>query len=239
MKIIKTLALSLLLAQTLYASPVLQLDISGGSYDGVGENIVNNSNQFNLIALLNNATLANGDYFISMALTPIINAEDPSLGSIIFGSKTIDLTKDLQFGTPPVELYTGNPDRDLATHNIYPSLFTEFAFTFSPTQRTTEYNSADYPGSLSISSAGSMLYQTFAVDVSNLNPNYSVHFDLYDKTLVTQGNKSSGDLDASPFAPFSHDAQASVQVPVNVPEPSIAPLLLFGLAGLPLLRRKK
>ena len=68
-----------------------------------------------------------------------------------------------------------------------------------------------------------MYWMAFSLDLSGLAPGYSLHFDLYDEIV-----RSNGDIDRSDFAPFSHDAQGSRQIP----EASSLLVLGAGLVGL-------
>ena len=227
MNITKTIVAGLLAVSSVFALPTLQLDISGGMYDGSTETVVNTSNQFDLVALLNSSDYS-GTYYISMAVTPQISIST-DIGSFMFGTETYTIS-DMQYGTPPVDLADVG---DLPSHSIFPTYFYEYAFSFSGS-KALAYNVQDNPGSLVEDSDGTLYFESFFVDISGLNPNYGVHFDLYNEEFK-KNNSSLG------FAPFSHDAEASY-VTENVPEP--ATLSLFGmgllaLSGMGLIRRRK
>lgn len=238
MNITKTILAGLLAVSCVFATNMLQLDISDGVYDNNNENIVNTSNTFDLIALLNSNN-PSGNYYISMALTPndgLTKESELDLGYVIFDGNQIDVTKDMVYGVPPVELNLDFDAKDLAKHEVFPTFFKEFKFQFNSGNKANDYNTQDDPGSLTINNlTGSLFYKTFAVDVSMLDPKYGVHFDLYNEVV------KSGDVDVSKFAPFSHDAEASV-VAENVPEPAMFSLLgmgLLALSGMGLIRRRK
>ena len=234
------------------AFPALQLDILGGYYDPVTETIISTGPNFTLVALLtprNNSTpaqlaaLLNDTYYISAAINPPV-AVPSTLGSFTFDTANYDVTNDLTYGTPPIEVYTaGDPDTgDLQRHSIFPTYFGEFAFQFTAAQRTDRYNSQDDPGGLSPTSNTNVdqisYYQTFNVTTSLTEAGNAMHFDLYN-TFVRNCARSGGcawDEDIALFAPFSHDAQSS-----SVPEPQTLMVLSTGLllAGRLLARRRQ
>jgi len=227
MNITKTILAGLFAVGSVFALPTLQLDISGGTYDTPSESVINSSNQFDLIALLNSSDYT-GNYYISMAVTPKISAST-DIGSFVFGTETIDISK-MQYGTPPIALADLG---DLQSHGIFSTYFYEYTFTFSG-DKALAYNVENDPDGLVSDPSGTLSYKKFAVDLTGLNSNYGIHFDLYNEDV--KKNKSS-----LGFAPFSHDAEAS-HITQNVPEP--ATLSLFGmgllaLSGMGLIRRRK
>lgn len=218
------------------AYPLLQLDVADGVYDLETETIVGTSDPFTLYAILTpypnatasqiNALLAR-TYYISVALTPQTAQPGGSLGSFIFNGTTVNVTSDMYYGVPPVEANLSFDANDLSRHGIFPTYFSEFAFTFDPSHTARPYNTADNPGGLS--SGSGAYYAAFNVDSRLLATGYNLHFDLYD-TVVRRG----GDIDRDDFAPFSHDAECCVKVP----EPTTGLLLGSGLLAFGLLRRK-
>jgi hypothetical protein len=217
---------TLLGASSAYAIPKLQLDIEGGSYDPVTETIIAGGSSFTLYALLTpgrnddvSALLAD-TYYVSAAVTPEINT-NMSLGSFTFAGNSVNVTNDMIYGTPPL---SGTDPNDLSGHGIFETYFKEFGFQFQASQQTSPYDAQNTPGGTTgggfDSSKTGAYYFAFTVNTSGLNAPYLIHFDLYN-TIV----KTSGDIDAGIFAPFSHDAQSTPGTPV--PEP--ATMLLFGV----------
>ncbi len=240
------LAALVALPRTVAAVPLLQLDIAGGYYDPTTQTIMSNGPVFTLAAVLTpqqGATqtqidaLLSDTYYVSAALTPQYGPETGTLGSFSFAGATNNATQDMYYGTPPIDTLGLNKDPgDLQPHGIYPTYFNEFAFQFSPLNKTVEYNTADNPGGLTPDPTGTSYYASFAVDTRLLDPNYFIHFDLYD-TLVHNCSKNNTspacvDIDVNHFAPFSHDAQSSPPVP----EPA-SMLLIGGGIGAGILRR--
>lgn len=226
MNVTKTILAGLVAVSSVFALPTLQLDISGGVYNGSTETVVNTSNQFDLIALLNSSDYT-GTYYISMAVTPTISMS-ADIGSFDFNGTPVSIA-DMHYGTPPVALAEVG---ELPTHGIFPTYFYEYAFSFSG-DRALPYNVENNPGSLMVDPAGTLYYQAFTVDVSALNPNYGIHFDLYNEEFKNKKSKLG-------FAPFSHDAEASLVIK-DVPEPvtlSLFGMGLLALSGMGLFRRR-
>jgi hypothetical protein len=184
------------------ADPTLQLDITPGYYVGKPEEtIFSRGNIFTLYAyLIPDSKAPLGDtYYISAALVPQSQAHG-GLGSFSFAGTTVDVT-DMTYGTPPIP-----------SHGVFNTLFSEFSFKFAQDNRSLAYNTADFPGlGPTPSSAGTMYYRAFDVDVSGLASGQTLHFDLYSR--LDHGRQ---------FAPFSHDAAAQSAVP----EPGTLGLLL-------------
>ena len=163
-----------------YATPTLQLNIGGGTYNSATQTVVaptnTASNIFKLYAYLiedrNSNDLVSDTYYISLALSPQVSSPmNPA--AFVFSGQTLNVSSDMTYGTPP-----------LSSHGVFPTYFTEWAFTFNPSLKTQEFNTQDNPGlnpTLRPYVDRPMFYQEFAVDVSNLDPNYTVHFDLYSK----------------------------------------------------------
>jgi hypothetical protein len=222
--------------ESVKALPTLQLDIQNGVYDSASQTIVNTSNPFNLWALLDTTKLNSSSpttYYISAAITPKVG---PTVAPGQFGSFAINGTtytdgvgNHMVYGTPPVsELYP-----DLPGHAIYPTYYAEILFSFDPTHKALAYDTALNPGGLITSSSGTLLYNTFNIDVSGLGAGYELHLDLYDEWVKT-GKKTSYQDD---FAPFSHDAEGH---PINSVPDGGSTLALMGLAfvAIGLIRRK-
>ena len=219
------------------AVPALQLDIAGGFYDTTTQTILTSSNSFTLYALLdttNHRVSASDTYYISVALTPM-TATPGNLGSFTVNGTNVNVTSGMTYGVPPIEL-SGAADfdpGDLAPHEIYPTYFREFAFTFNPLNRAGIYNTATTPGGITANIGGAgLLYAAFTVDRSLLSSPYQLHFDLYNEVIHNRTNRQgvvlSTDIDINKFAPFSHDAGTTTR---GVPEPSAALLLGIGLVG--------
>jgi hypothetical protein len=220
-------------AQRVEAVPFLQLDMAGGVYDPVTETIVAPGGAFTVFAIL---TPKDGqivdftkDYFVSVALIPSFSSQPspaPSLGSFTWGSTTVNVTADMNYGVPPVEQIVslqGWDSGDLSKHGIFPTYFSEFKFNFSSASTAGVYNTQDDPGG---PPAGTGAYQVaFTGDSSLLTSGYSLHFDLYSEKFRSCGSGCT-DVDRDQFAPFSHDAETGIR---RVPEPGTALLALLGM----------
>lgn len=225
MNITKTFFVGLLAVSSVFAVPTLQLDIDGGVYNQLTETTMITSTNFELVALLNEDLgfdiTVKDSFYLSMAITPKID-QSLSLGIVLIDGDTINVTKDMTLGTPPLKL---SDYKDIGDHGIFETYYFEKMFLFADTNKAMSYDVQTDPGYFESDPSGDLFFNTFAIDISGLNPDYGVHFDLYTKT----------DGKNLEFAPFSHDAEA-------VPEP--ATLSLFGmgllvLSGMGLIHRRK
>jgi hypothetical protein len=260
-KFFAVITLLLLTASFAYAIPSLQLDIAGGTYDTNTQTIVSTTNPFTLYAYLipdNNTNgpnaLLTDTYYISAAITPQVGPVGQNLGSFTFNGVTINVTSDMIYGTPPVEsdpnvTQLSDPG-DLASHSIFPTYFVQFAFSFDANNKALAYDTQSTPGvGPTPDATGTMYYQAFAIDTSGLDPNYFVHFDLFNTlnnpitNRVCTGTGTSrscvdvvvgNDVDINSFAPFSHDAESG-----KVPEPGTLLIFGSGILGLGFFGRKK
>ena len=224
-------------APVVHAYPALQLDIAGGYYDGTTQTIMTNSNTFTLYALFDtnarpgSAPSLTSTFYISAALEPVTSTA-ANLGSFSVNGLNTNVTSDMTYGTPPIELFgeaTTDPG-DLAPHGQYPTFFREFAFTFNPLNTTGSYNTAETPGGITANLGGTgFVYAAFQVDMTGMNPNYALHFDLYNERVGHCVPGCPTDRDVNYWAPFSHDAGTTNTR--GVPEPSAALLLGIGLVG--------
>lgn len=215
-----------------HAIPALQLDIEGGTYDSGTQTIVSDGRFFTLYAFLNinRFNYLEDTYYLSAAVAPAVSEPGDSLGSFLINDTNVNVTSSMVYGVPPLETIIDNQGwdlGDLGTHNVYPTYFYEYAFTFDPNNQTNLYDTqfraiAGDPIDLTNNPAGGMYFASFTIDASLLDPAYVVHFDLYNAKL----RRSTEDKDITQFAYFTHDAESS-----KVPEPGTILLLGSGLVA--------
>ncbi|RXK55325.1 hypothetical protein ESB00_05350 [Oleiharenicola lentus] len=185
---------------TAYGIPTLQLDASNAAYDAATETTLASSPEFTLFALFNGLT-PSGTYYISAALTPA--TPSGNYGSFKFNGTTVNVTSDMSWGTPTL----------LPSHDIFPTYYKEFAFTFSTSDNSNRFTNYDvqsvvgeHTGPIQ-SNTGNSRFAAFSIDLSGLAPETGIHFDLYNYST-----KQNGELKIK-FAPFSHDAGGNNLVP--------------------------
>jgi hypothetical protein len=203
------------------ATPLLQLEISGGAYDPVSGTTTAKTNAFTLYAYLtpkNNTSPAqlqamlSETFYLSAALTPKLTTQtkQTELGSFTLNGTTVNATSDMVYGTPPAQQYLGG--------TTYDTYFKEFAFKFQSASTSTA-------GTSSSTGTNGMYFMAFTIDTSQLNPDYQVQFDLYNEA---QG-KGGGNLKINKFSAFSRNRSSEL---LPAPEPSSLFLLGTGTAAL-------
>lgn len=224
------------LPQDANAIPSLQLGIDGGYYDSATETVFSSGPSFALYAfLIPDADNLLGDtYYLSMAVTPSVSSAT-NLGSFTYNSNTVNVTADMNYGTPPVDTFFP----DIGRHDIYPTYYKEVGFTFSSGSQSAEFNTQDHP-SWGPQSGSGMYYKLFDIDASSLVSGYQIHFDLYNTNLkekCTGGPRGgcTSVADKTQFAPFSHDAQSAMAIP----EPETYAMLLAGLGLMGFIARRR
>ncbi len=224
---------------TAHAIPTLQLGIENGIYDTVTQTILAPGNPFNLFAYLipdTNNTLSD-TYRLSIALVPKTGPTHTNLGSFTIDNTTVvNVTADMTYGVPPIEtVATQSSDPgDLADHGIFDTFFYELSFSFNSADQSAPFNTADNPADDPSDHPGTgMYFHKFVINTALLNPDYVLHFDLYNAKICTddKGQCSvEGDVDVSEFAPFSHDAQSIPPLPPPPPQPAPEPGILWLMA---------
>ena len=227
------IALLVFASQTL-AVPALQLGIQDGVYvGGDDETTYATTNPFTLNAYLDPSKAdPNSWYKLSIALVPKTTG-GANLGTFTFtylsDPTTVKVTDEMYYGVPPYELFIASDGGDLGKHDIYETFFYEYSFKFSASQVTQKINTQDPTTPIS----GTLYLREFLFDISSLDSEYQLHFDLYNTKLGQK--KPTGDIDINLFAPFSHDAQSNGH---QVPEPGTLVMMGSGLLGLVVFRKK-
>jgi hypothetical protein len=245
-------------AATVQAVPTLQLTIIGGSYVGGDDDTTYASDPvFTLVALLDpegvgqdgSATLTD-TYYISAAVVPKKMPPGADYGSFTFAGTAVDVTADMDYGTPPLDAVYAGLYGDLSPHEIFETYFSEFEFQFSATDKVNEFNAEDYTPSsvaeltcvIDTSTDRCIYYKTFDLNLSALSELIGIHFDLYNTDVkdCDKGNYPDGCttlVSRADFAPFSHDAQGSststgiITSNGTAPEPGTLTLFGIGILG--------
>jgi hypothetical protein len=228
------------------AVPLLQMDVKNGVYvGGQDQTTYATSTTFTLYALYSGSTVPSGNFYISAAIQP---KQLQSVPPANFGNFTVNGSSSTvwNYGVPPVAVADDAPKvQDLGKHDIYPTYYKEFGFTFNPANQVKAYDTSLLPGANFVAGTG-MYYQAFVIDITGLLNIYSLHFDLYNETMKNIGSKTSPVTAATlgSFAPFSHDAQSPLGGgggggSTQVPDGGITVALLgFALAGIGIARRR-
>ncbi len=219
-----------------HALPALQLDIDGGTYDSDTQTIVSDGQFFTLYAFLNINKFndISDTFYLSAGVAPAVDEPGADLGSFSINGTNVNVTADMVYGVPPLEAIIENQDwdfGDLGEHEIYPTYFFEYAFTFDQANETNLYDTrlraiSGDPIDLTLNPDGGLYFAAFTIDARLLDPNYVVHFDLYNSKI----RSSTGDRDLSQFAYFTYDAESG-NGSSKVPEPGTILLLGSGLVG--------
>lgn len=217
----------LMWTQPAAAIPTLQLDASPGTYDGTSETTIAGGSSFTLYALLNGLTPDAGSTYYVLAGVEGKLSSPASLGSFDFGGTTVDVTSDMTQGTP----------FGISPHGIYPTYYSEFAFSWNSANKFDNYDVSGVTGNHTgptYDASGNALYMGFDVNASGLDPNTTLWFDLVE--VGTSTKKGVTTTNIVNFAPFSHSVQSGGH---TVPDGGTTALLLgAALTVMGLIRRK-
>ena len=198
----------LLLTTGASAVPFLQLDTVGGSYDPNHQDSVITGDSYTIRALqwdLNDGSFDNGIFYLAIALTQDDSGEpsgvpqvspSPDYGTISVNGTSFHVTADMDYGKPPTDIVDGKPDGNLGGHGIYDTYYLEYDFNFDDSNMI-----AAYDAETDSSASGNLYFVDFDIDVSLLDPQFSLHFDLYNLVDDLADNRQ-----VDQAAPFSHDA---------------------------------
>ena len=232
--------LATLLSGTAYALPALQLGPGAGdwTYNETTQTWETTDNPLTVVAYANAQMSAggNGDYAWDLFNTDqtvyLIVSAVPNQGN---DTDAFDVTVSndgsaltiltFGFGNPPV-----NDPNSLAGHSVFSTYYEVYAFDFDGSLGLIENTQPSGSGS------GQGYTESIMVQINSLIEGVEgVHFDLF----TVEGDGVWNPLDPEndkklvyAFAPFSHDAE-------YVPEPATAALLLLGLIGFRITRRRQ
>jgi hypothetical protein len=247
----------MLISANAHAIRTLQLDILGGTYDSLTQTVIGGETGtlFAYGCLSGNCDGAldlSQSYYISMAVLPNDGiGEDTDFGSFTFAGMTYDYTNTV-FGAPPLEsgvvtqLFEAG---DLAKHDVFNTAFGEHRFDFDSLvegvadNTRSSVDTQNDPGTDPLANIGNNLaYVGFNYDTTGLLDGYTLHFDLYSAELKIcvreNGGCTTGDVDITDFAAFSHDAGTTCCT-TDLPEPNSLGIALLGAVGMVFARARR
>jgi len=237
-------AVALLVSANAHAIKTLQLDILGGCRDPEKTTVIggDTGTVYAYGCLSGNCEQGGLDlaqeYYISAAVIPNDGLTDSTdFGSFTINGVTYDST-NTAYGTPPLEsgvmtqLFEAG---DLSKHDIYDTAFAEIGgFLFDPNVTRDSVNVENSPGTdPSLNPGTNVAYVGFSYDTGGLMAGFGLHFDLYSAAAKTclreNGGCTTGDVDITDFAAYSHDAQTDCCT--KLPEPNTLGIALLGIVG--------